>query len=272
MKHFLLTRFNLKFNKTTNESSPHIYEALTIDWLEDRFEIFEKYCLPSIKNQVNQNFRWIILFDIDTPIIFKKKAENLKNDYGNIDILFIDGFKELTVALQKHISSYLNEKDKFIITTRLDNDDLIHQDFILTIKNLAKPIDNLVLDLTKGYQLQQKDSFYTVRNYTYRFNPFISVVENVSNFETVLSKMHTDWSNATNIISFESKRLWLEFVHDKNISNRAKKYLPFTNRINFNEFRIKKTKIKLNKMQIIANNVLSFPLFVAYKFYKIIKP
>lgn len=40
-------------------------------WLEHRFELFERFCLPSIQNQTIKSFHWIVLFDSSTPDRFK---------------------------------------------------------------------------------------------------------------------------------------------------------------------------------------------------------
>ena len=73
-EHFIGTRFNLKvesWNKTKNGNM-----VLSQEWLNHRFEIFEKYTLSSILNQSSKNFKWCIFFDQDTPNVFKKKFKN----------------------------------------------------------------------------------------------------------------------------------------------------------------------------------------------------
>ena len=46
-KHIILTRFNLQF-ELGNDIHTQPY------WLDERFRLFEKYCLPSIVEQTNQ--------------------------------------------------------------------------------------------------------------------------------------------------------------------------------------------------------------------------
>jgi hypothetical protein len=48
-------------------------KILDESWTKHRFEIFEKYCLPWINNQTNNNFKWLFYFDINTKTPFKKK-------------------------------------------------------------------------------------------------------------------------------------------------------------------------------------------------------
>lgn len=75
-KHFIITRFNIRANYSCplrNPSYNPMNKILDIDYLKQRFYIFEKYTLKSIKKQTNQNFSWIVLFHSDTPNIFKNK-------------------------------------------------------------------------------------------------------------------------------------------------------------------------------------------------------
>jgi hypothetical protein len=74
-KHFLLTRFNLRVEDwaTTKNGDQVLNDA----WLMDRFRLFESYCLPSVKNQSNQDFTWFVFFDKNTPDKFKCKLGQL---------------------------------------------------------------------------------------------------------------------------------------------------------------------------------------------------
>ena len=136
MKHFLATRFNLKVENWTTAKDGSL--VLTEKWLEERFELFEKYCFPSVTNQKNKNFYWLIFFDIDTPTAFREKTKQLLSSHNNFKALYIDGIKSLNNSLIENILENLDESDDFIITTRLDNDDSIHKDFIDTIQNKTK--------------------------------------------------------------------------------------------------------------------------------------
>ena len=78
-KHFVITRFNIRASyecKLKNPDNNPMRRILDEDYLEERFSIFEKYTLPSMKQQTNQNFTWIILFHKNTPNSFKKKIED----------------------------------------------------------------------------------------------------------------------------------------------------------------------------------------------------
>ena len=61
--HFIITRFNLNLYAQDKHDLP----TRTDRWLEHRFEVFERYCLPSVAAQTSGNFTWLCLFDAATP-------------------------------------------------------------------------------------------------------------------------------------------------------------------------------------------------------------
>ena len=63
--HYILTRFNVDLYNKNNTKWQKDKNGTNIDpeiWLENRFKLFETYCLPSIINQTSKNFKWIVLF------------------------------------------------------------------------------------------------------------------------------------------------------------------------------------------------------------------
>lgn len=70
-EHYIITRFNLPiFQPKVNGIE---YSSCSEEYLQYRFDLFEKYCMPSIINQTCQNFKWLVLFDARTPMLFKKR-------------------------------------------------------------------------------------------------------------------------------------------------------------------------------------------------------
>ncbi|MBL4887641.1 MAG: hypothetical protein JKZ03_04155 [Flavobacteriaceae bacterium] len=54
MKHFIITKFNLKGKNSRTDKGGSIMS--TKEWLNHRLNLFQKYCLPSVKNQNNKAF------------------------------------------------------------------------------------------------------------------------------------------------------------------------------------------------------------------------
>lgn len=121
-KHFIITRFNIiqaySFSNDKNGKSTQ-----TCDWLETRFVLFERCCIPSLANQKCKKFIWFVLFDVSTPEKFKVKINNYEETYPFFKPLFI-GQEGFLNVFRYEVLKYLTADDEFIITTRLDNDDV----------------------------------------------------------------------------------------------------------------------------------------------------
>ncbi len=253
-QHFIITRFNLGHRdwKTTQSGN----QVGSDEWLNHRFDLFENFCLPSVRNQHQQNFTWIILFDENTPNKFREKINEIANSYDLIQVLYSDGFPQQLPTLHEFISK--KTQTDFVITTRLDNDDLIHKDFVETIQSLYQPKKDLVIDLRTGYQTSIKGRFYESRLYKEDpFNPFISVVEAVSDFNTVMAKRHAQWAKTKSLIINKEKPLWIELVHDENKSNVEKRHMRLVRNVAYDEFGLDKDIPKYSKKYELLNN---FPL------------
>ena len=66
---FVFTRFNLKLWK----ENKYGVDTRTKEWTESRFDLFEKYCFPSMKSQTNKDFMWICMFADDTEPTFVER-------------------------------------------------------------------------------------------------------------------------------------------------------------------------------------------------------
>ncbi len=234
MKHFVGTRFNLKvFDWKKNKSGNSV---LTDAWLKDRFNLFEKYCLPSLINQSNQNFIWFVFFDVDTPRFYKDRIDFLRKDFPNFKPIFIDSLDKLTSSFKEHILKHVDASDKFIITTRIDNDDIIHKDFISTIQSLYIPEHLTVIDIRKGYQVSIDVHTPEIRNYIHPFNAFLSVVESLESFKTIYSREHYGWKVESNVVSYKKEYLWIELSHNENYVNHRQVKLKKAYKFNGNDF------------------------------------
>lgn len=234
MKHFLATRFNIRLEgwDTTKNNAP----LNTDQWLKQRFYLFENYCLPSVKNQTCQNFRWFLFFDVNTPSFYRNRIQYLVHLYPHIRPIYVEKFatiEEMQYPLINNIKRLVS-KEEYIITTTLDNDDLLHKDFITTLQQLYRPVNKTVIDLINGYQVTLNPC--QVRLSQNHFNPFVSVVEHIDDLETVFSKKHFDWQQSDKVISFDKKRLWVELVHTHNKNNDTREGLEKINSINSRNF------------------------------------
>lgn len=219
-KHFIITRFNIRANygctlKNTNNNPMN--RILDEDYLEERFKIFEKYTLPSMKQQTNQKFTWLILFHKNTPNVFKERIQQLKEEYDFTDLYFGDDEKFI-------FSEYCNRQKENIehfITTRIDNDDMFSNDYIDKIQEYANNnFHECILSFSKGmkYDLKSKKKY----EYERKDNHFLSMLG--TREECILQYNHAKiFSSGKEVIMLDSnKPMWTEIIHESNVINRIK--------------------------------------------------
>lgn len=214
-QHFIITRFNLSTNEF-NESSKG---GVSNEWMDNRIQIFQDYCYNSVLKQKNQNFTWLVFFDINTAEKHLKIIAELANNYSNFVPIYADGMDDFLPGIKKEITERLNKE--FIITSRLDNDDCLHQDYIDSVQNTFDAQEFLVVDFINGLTLKINDEI-KCGNRIHSYNPFISLIESTKNdICTIWSKRHGGWGKIKLIKQINNKKpLWLSVVHNENVLNR----------------------------------------------------
>lgn len=218
--HLLVTRFNLRnpeWDVTKNNE-----KLLTNDWMEERMWFFENFCFPTILAQTNQNFVWLLYFDITTSDKFKTRISELIQNQLNFKVFYIDGMPQFYDEFKKYISAIPN-KNPYLITSRIDNDDSVHKDFINEIQLQFKQQDYLVLDIIKGYSLQIRPTVMLGKK-EHIFNPFMSLIEKNDDPRTIWYYHHNMWKKETRIKQVNHKRLWIAVIHEKNKVNNFNGY------------------------------------------------
>jgi len=243
-KHFLATRFNVKIGgwDTTKNGETLLDDS----WMDNRFELFENYCLPSVINQSEQHFTWCIYFDLHTAEVYQQRIKKLTESYSNIHLFFINNVGELKPHLIDFIKSNENDSYDYVITSRLDNDDLLHRDYIKVVQQLFEPSPITIIDVRCGFKVNIEEGDCEIRNYTQAFNPFISLIEIKRDAQTVFNQLHNEWYKAKKVIAYYDRQLWIELVHKKNCINAANHKLESSLKFNEKEFSIQ-DKIRLKK-------------------------
>ena len=260
--HFVITRFNLKQNIWKKDRTGA--KVNNEEWLKDRYALFEKYCYPSLKNQSEQNFKWLVYFDEDTPEYFKLKNEQLHQKYSNFNAIYVKDFKTFEQELSNQIKKYIEVKKDYLITSRIDNDDCFHREAVKVIQNHFAEQNNTIIDLCNGLSLQTENGFKLSIKRNVQSGPFISLIERATvenaNFITVYDREHNHWIGDAEFININSGYYWLQIIHGRNISNNLNNHLTFNKKyLKGYEF-IGKIKfsfkyylfIVLKKMKIIA--------------------
>jgi hypothetical protein len=163
MTHYLITRFSVSFGtmKTQNVFNPNRLNA--------RFDLFQRICFPSIVNQINKNFTWLILIDKQLPDIYKDLLYSILSTNNKINIKVI----EWNVKNSLGNLDWLNSNTDNVITTRLDDDDAMHPNTIDVIQQYYNsPRQNIIDFITFPYGVKMNPSNKIL---TSLFQPFIAI-------------------------------------------------------------------------------------------------
>lgn len=223
--HFLITRFNLKQKRWATDKNNGAIDINSSKWLERRFRLFRRFTFPSVESQTCKKFVWLVYFDSDTPNIFREEINNFKSRFINFTPCFIDSIESLNTSVTADIQKLCYKGNgSVIITTRLDNDDGIHEGFIAEIQKTAekKMLKKGIIDIPNGYCLDVEPLFNLFSS-TQFSNAFISYVEpynSQNELKTVLFKQHQEWAFTTRTILIRDKRLWIQIIHVSNVLNK----------------------------------------------------
>lgn len=218
--HIIITRFNLPSRWNSDKQGRIVLDNA---WLEERFNLFENLCLPSIHGQTQKNFEWWVYFDINTEEKFKNRIGVIEKEKGYFKPKFERSYDDFETNMPAEIYNYLSRKNiGWLITTRLDNDDMLAKD---TVEIIQKRIDfkkNHLIEIPHGYTLEL-NNISKLRRLEGMLNPFISYVENIKTGKLVKSVyyyQHTDWKGVDSIIATQ-KPQWVQVIHENNVFNRA---------------------------------------------------
>jgi hypothetical protein len=228
MKHFILTRFNDIF---PNSAKPRLTAdqpelGIVEEWLRKRIKIFYEITVPSIEQQTDKDFIWILKCHPRTPHWAKSK---LKKD-------FIVSFDEFDGAQNKQLyydfvfSNIIKKhtKDKEIITTRLDSDDAISNFHISMVKDFAKP--KMFFDFRRGLVKSQGSLYYHIKSGVSQFCSYFSYKKN----ETVFKNYHPCIKNEQCII-INTELGWFQNNMSNNITVEIKKNRKYYEENKINE-------------------------------------
>jgi Putative rhamnosyl transferase len=213
-QHFFLTKFNVR-------SFPDLKPGCDPAWLERRFNLFDQFCFPSVSQQSNQNFKWLVFFDIDTPEEFKQKISAYSKQWENFVPVYLDcplPYGEFPDDVRTVVRQYIPENCEHLITTWLDNDDAIHKDYVQMIQDNFSQQESETINFFFGYQLAHGKLYFDFE----LSNHFISLIEkyNPESFNTCLCRPHKElYEVCKSAKKIFCKPVWIEVVHGSNYMN-----------------------------------------------------
>ena len=214
--HFIITRFNIPFIK--KEGWKRIFNE---NYLKERYRIFEQYTMPSICNQSEKDFIWLVLFGDATPEKYKIRNSQLEYICPQMKAIYVSNTE--TENFQSYMDNLLRtfskKGTKHIITTRIDNDDCFHCDMTAKIKNIYLN-DKSERIVSFDWGIQYIDKTHIAARICYPNNHFTSLIESWDTpIKTVLYCDHFFAEKYAKVQHIECEPLWLENLHGSNVVN-----------------------------------------------------
>ena len=176
-------------------------QILNPNVLDKKMDHFEKYYVPWMRNQSSRNFIVIILIDNDLHEKYVNRLSEIFQQYKNIAIVkyqyytlsfnyflhvdaiglcpnftFIrDNFLKQIVHDVRNSNTYSNSNLDYVITTRIDDDDILYDNFVLDVQSQCACMnsDFVVHGSRKGFILQE--NIIRRVSYTYPGIGFIAI-------------------------------------------------------------------------------------------------
>ncbi|HMO67998.1 MAG TPA: glycosyltransferase [Novosphingobium sp.] len=215
LHHTLISRFNLATpgREVGFRSRP--------GWLEERFALFERYCLPSVAAQTCQAFDWIVFFDDQTPDWARDLARQLQA-VRPFHALYTPLFDNDGWARAVRTTAGPPVPGRLLVTSNLDNDDALGFDYVERVQQAARQHFSgarFAVNLPDGYVLADR-ALYAHRHVQ---NAFTNLVEpDDEAFTTTMTIRHMELADHVPVIQAHGAAGWLQVVHGGNVSNRVR--------------------------------------------------
>ncbi|WP_082463284.1 glycosyltransferase [Sphingomonas sp. Leaf34] len=213
MASVLITRYNIRANFIGSDKS-----SLNLDnkWLAHRRDLFNRYCLPSVRHQSLTNFTWFVMFDPDTP------AEYYDYLDGVITPVFARSQQEAHDKINTSLESF-----EYCVSTRLDNDDALEKSHLFRAREIAFAGINSSMSMPHVINFRSGADYDVIKRKLflrdYPTSNFFSLVSDRSGGEKL--RFATEFHHVNvfkELDNFNIKTLdpmWLIAIHDQNVGN-----------------------------------------------------
>jgi len=227
LAHYILTRFNISIFRADKQGKEVADDA----WTSQRIALFERYCLPSVRNQSVQDFEWICLFDEHSPQALRQRIAQWQQQVPQLRPCFLSHDEALRYVhyFQRYIFQQLTQQGRpmaLLATTYLDNDDLLHRDYLQQAQAYARAATQpTVITFSRGLQCFEQLQLATEINY-YN-NHFLTLVERFRQGRmptTVIALGHYFLRQCPiHVLNDTTHRgYWVELIHGQNVDNDVK--------------------------------------------------
>lgn len=180
-------------------------------WLSYRLEIFGNTVLPSLANQSNQGFEWVIFIDEGLPVLHRTRLEKLLSETSlKVQTRQVSDY---TMVNREIVSIVKSIDEAVLITSRIDDDDCIHDQVIDLIQREATSESNasevLLISLKNGLEFLPSDQCYRPVEYE-TLALALSLVDKTQGPKT---RSITQYAHHLVITTLEQQRIPTQHIH-----------------------------------------------------------
>jgi hypothetical protein len=193
--------------------------------------MFRTFTAPSVHGQTCSEFKWLIFVDARTPAgdvgairsVVEKRAELVLLRLQVTCDSFYDGTAERRDLIADELNRRVDIDRSWFITTRLDNDDAIHERLVEDIQDEAiSRASPVFIDPRYGYYLSEDGSQMRERGNEYKQGgtPFISMRESplCGRLKGAYCCHHDQAKRQARVIPMCDRRYWIRLVHHCNVA------------------------------------------------------
>lgn len=218
----LITRFSLPHPAWHNRS-PYEYAS----WLQERMSLFKRLTINSVHNNYVKPDIWLVLAQNHGTLLNQEIDDLVAKAATPYSIIQYSG-RNIPGTVSSFLQNHPLGSAKRICTVRLDSDDLISADYFARLRTCVDHCDSeqqsIGLSFPGGSILD--DTNRTFYYSSYPDNPFISLIESISNdcnIQTVYTAMHHQLlSTLPKTMYLRTDRpMWCSVIHHSNLGNQS---------------------------------------------------
>nr|WP_281359110.1 glycosyltransferase [Pseudarthrobacter oxydans] len=223
-------------------------EKASEEWLRHRLGYFTSMCIPAVREQSAQAFKWLVYFDAEREEWFEEAVNALAD--GVFEPVWVAGkFDPKACARDVRTRS----SQPWVITTRVDNDDALARDFVEQVQAQFAERTEFV-NFTAGMQLTDDGRLLHRSDPS---NAFISLIE--PNSDTLMS-VYVDWHDRVSkyapIRQVRTHPMWVQMVHGRNIANKVHG-IRANPALLSKYFEVNLTAARIGMIQLVAHQMTS---------------
>jgi hypothetical protein len=177
--------------------------------MERRHHLFESITMPSVLGQMNQEFSWLVLIDERTPPL---------RFHERITVMRCPPYRSL-----RPVIPYLKGlcAGAYLITSRLDNDDAIHRDYVQAVQDHAELSHGICVNFPRQLYLGTRSRQVTLYDNPFTNNTVSLVEAGIGEVKTVYLKSHHEIGRVAAVRNNgTTEAMSLLTIHGENLGNR----------------------------------------------------